>query len=45
MSPFVVDELVKDGESLGTTLGSNSELPHRCHVDCNFSFAERKELS
>ena len=38
-----MDELVKDNKSLGTTLGSNSELPDCCRESCNFSFAERQK--
>ena len=34
---------MKDGESLGTALGSNSELPHCCRESCNFTFTEREE--
>ena len=42
---LVVDELVEDGESLGTTSGSNFELSRCCRKSCNVTFAERKEPS
>ena len=38
--PFIVEELMKDGESLSTALGTNSDLPHRSREGCNFSLTE-----
>ena len=29
----------------GESLGTNSELPHRCRESCDFSFAERQKSS
>ena len=40
--PFIVDELMKDGQGLSTASGTHSYLPHRSRQGCNFSSRARE---
>ena len=41
--PFIVEELMEDGQGLGATWSAHSDLPRRSRQGCNFSFTERQE--
>ena len=36
---------MKDGQGLSATLGTNSDLPHRCREGCNFSVTECSKVA
>ena len=41
--PFIVEELMENGQGLSATWSANSDLPHRSRQGCNFSLTECQE--